>query len=70
MLFLFSFYAFSQAMKVEIENGLLRCDQHLELQVLSTHMPYFGEKKFRPQIGAIAIKIAQIGNLNDPKLGF
>ena len=55
---------------VEIENGLLRCDQHLELQVLSTHMPYIEDFFLGPQIGLIAIKIAQIGNLNDPKFGF
>ena len=35
--------AFSQARMVEIQNGFLRCVQHLELQVLSTHMPYFEE---------------------------
>ena len=42
-----SFGAFSLARMVEIENGLLRCDQHLELQVLSTHMPYIEEIFFR-----------------------
>ena len=41
--FLVLFGAFSLAWMVKIENRLLRCDQHLELQVLSTHMPYFGE---------------------------
>ena len=39
--FLALFGAFSQAGMVEIENGFLRCVQHLELQVLSSHMPYF-----------------------------
>ena len=38
-----TYWAFSQARKLKIENGFLRCDQHLELQVLSTHMPYFEE---------------------------
>ena len=47
------FGAFSQARMVEIENGFLRCDQHLELQVLSTHMPYFEELFFRPQIAPL-----------------
>ena len=37
------FWAFSPDRIIEIENGLLRCDQHLEPQVLSTHMPYFEE---------------------------
>ena len=35
------FWPFSQATGVKIENGRYRCVQHLETQVLNTHMQYF-----------------------------
>ena len=53
-----TFWPFSQARMVEIENGLLHCDQHLELQVLSTHMPYFKEIYFSPLFRAQPFKYA------------
>ena len=33
-------WTFTWAMVIKIENSFLHCVQHLELQVLSTHMPY------------------------------
>ena len=53
-----TYWAFSQARKLKIENGFLRCDQHLELQVLSTHMPYFKEIYFSPLFRAQPFKYA------------
>ena len=35
------FWPFSQATGVKIENGRYRCVQHLQTQVLNTHMQYF-----------------------------
>ena len=40
------FWSFSQATGVQIQNGGYRCVQHLEPQVLNTHMPYFREILF------------------------
>ena len=40
------FWPFSQATGVQIQNGGYRCVQHLEPQVLNTHMPYFRESLF------------------------
>ena len=48
-----TYWAFSQTRKLKIENGFLRCDQHLELQVLSTHMPYFEDFFFWPHIAPL-----------------
>ena len=44
--FLGTYWAFSHARKLKIENRFLHCNQHLELQVLSTHMAYFWDKFF------------------------
>ena len=44
--FLGTYWAFSHARKLKIENGFLHCNQHLELQVLSTHMTYFWDNIF------------------------
>ena len=65
-----TYWAFSPARMVEIENGLLRCDQHLELQVLSTHMPYIEEIFFRTSNRAYSYQNSSNCKPKRPKIWF